>query len=109
MSARGEHAFEDRPDHVAKLVFGGRAVGPTGRRNVLAAAEMGAFDALDVEPFFIAEVVIDRGQVDAGALTNLADRGGPIAFFGEDRAGGFQQSQLGIIDVGHRDTGRWRG
>jgi hypothetical protein len=46
-------------------------------------------------------VIVDRRQVDSRSLANLSDGRRAKAFLGEHHPGRFEQSQFGVVDVGH--------
>jgi hypothetical protein len=55
------------------------------------------FDGLNVQPLFVTEMIVDGSEIDGRALADLADGGGLVAFFREDRPGGFKNASFGIV------------
>ena len=69
----------------------------------------GVADGRDVQLLLAAEVVVNGGQVDAGAVGDLADGGGLEALLGEERAGRFQDPGAGhVFHTGAGSDGRFK-
>src|SRR5207237_4766942 len=60
---------------------------PIWKRGAAGTAAIGVFHGLDVEPFLVAEIIIDGRDIGAGALADGTDRGGSEPFLGEDLFG----------------------
>src|SRR5262249_22097511 len=101
-AAIAEHPVDQNADKVAKFNCGRGCRRPIGYRKVFRLPRASRFDGLDVKPFLIAEIVINcRNVAGAGSLANLADGSAFEALFGEELAGGSEQSFLGIVVNGH--------
>jgi len=75
-------------------------------RGVLHRAVLRVANYLDIQAFFVAKVIIDGGEIRAGALADVADRRPLIAKLSENFAGGFEQAmarvggEFGVV-LGH--------
>src|SRR5881296_583093 len=67
------------------------------RREFLSGAPQGLFEHFGVESFFVAKMMMDRGDVGACALANLPDGGGAKADAGEDLGGSGDQLFTGFL------------
>ena len=72
----------------AKLLARRSVLVPVGQLGLIEPPTMGLDDRFDVQPFLVAEVVVDGRDIRPGRLTDVADRGGLEAPLGEQLAGG---------------------
>src|SRR5580692_5092106 len=101
---RRTHVVEHHPHHLADECFENlfrRGARGSFELRRLPPRAVGQFHGLDVERLFVAEVVIDRCDIQARFAANFADRGSFEPFFGKDLAGRVEEEVLRIPSVFH--------
>lgn len=96
------HAEQHGGDHEAQGFFGGFGEGGgVAGFGIACAGSHGVAQDGEVEAGFIAEMVVDGGDVGSRAGADVADGGGLEAVFGEDLASGIDEAGAGSIVIGN--------
>jgi hypothetical protein len=104
------HAEQHDGDHEAQGFFGSfsQGRGVAGFRIASAGGHRVAQNG-EVQAGFIAEMIVDGGDIGSGAVADVADGGGLEAVFGENLPGGIDEAGAGSVVVGDYGCGLWGG